>query len=318
MKTKEEIKEFLNNKVLVNISGNTPKVETISIDDFLEWFESKPKEENQDIITFEGKEYEFIESTCGECCINCDLRVLDFCTLSPRICCSDKRRDRKEGYFKLIKQKNLELIPNEFYYLKRDNFSWVIQFKELREKEFDPIFYYYMLKIHDNGLISDFNCANNGWVKATPAQKQQLIDKVQEETGKVWNEETKMFKDKAKDILVPESIKIIKYQNNQLGLVFNDNKQVLTFSEGVYIVHSVNRYENAFKCKLVAIRFKDLKDGDLFYDNSIESKQRLVDIRNYKIKIKNTDTISISSNNGIILDSCYNMQSIVYKLIPIK
>ncbi len=68
----------------------------------------------------------------------------------------------------------------------------------------------------------------------------------------------------------------------------------------------------------MAIRFEDLKDGDLFYDNSIESQQRLVDIRNYKIKIKNTDTISISSNNGIILDSCYNMQSIVYKVIPIK
>ena len=128
MKTKEEIKEFLNNKVLVNISGNAPNVETILIDDFLEWFESK------------------------------------------------------------------ELIPNEFYYLKRDNFSWVIQFKELREKEFDPIFYYYMLKIHDNGLISDFSCANNGWVKATQAQKQLLIDKVEKETDKVWNEETKKWK----------------------------------------------------------------------------------------------------------------------------
>ena len=88
------------------------------------------------------------------------------------------------------------LIPNEFYYLKKDNFSWVIQFKELREKEFDPIFYYYMLKIHDNTLNSNFSCDNNGWVKATPAQKQQLIDKVQEVTGKVWNEETKSFEDK--------------------------------------------------------------------------------------------------------------------------
>ena len=132
MKTKEEIKEFLNNKVLANISGNTQKVETILIDDFLEWFESE------------------------------------------------------------------ELIPNEFYYLKKDNFSWVIQFKEFREKELDPIFYYYMLKIHDNGLISDFSCANNGWGKATPSQKQQLIDKVQEKTGKVWNEDTKMFKDTIK------------------------------------------------------------------------------------------------------------------------
>ena len=50
---------------------------------------------------------------------------------------------------------------------------------------------------------------NNGWVKATPAQKQQLIDKVQEETGKVWNEDTKMFEDKPKDILVPENIPYI-------------------------------------------------------------------------------------------------------------
>ena len=198
MKTPKEIKEFLNNKVLVNISGNTQKVETISIEDFIEWFENKPKEENQDTITFEGKEYEFIESTCGNCCINCDLGELGNCTLFPRICCSEYRRDMREGYFKLIKQKELELIPYEFYYLKRDNFSWVIQFKELREKEFDPIFYYYMLKIHDNGLISDFSCANNGWGKATPAQKQLLIDKVQEETDKVWNEQTKSFEDKVK------------------------------------------------------------------------------------------------------------------------
>lgn len=252
MKTKEEIKEFLNNKVLANISGNTPKVETILIDDFLEWFESE------------------------------------------------------------------ELIPNEFYYLKRDNFSWVIQFKEFREKEFDPIFYYYMLKIHDNGLISDFSCANNGWGKATPSQKQQLIDKVQEVTGKVWNEKTKMFEDKPTDIIVPENIKIIKYQHNRLGLVFNDNKQVLTFSEGVYIVLPLDKWDKFISCRLEKTNFEDLKDGDLFYDNSIESQQRLVVIRNYKIKIKNTDTISISSNNGIILDSCHNMQSKVYKLIPIK
>lgn len=52
MKTPKEIKEFLNNKVLANINfatkeiinGNTPKVEIISIDDFLEWLENKPKE----------------------------------------------------------------------------------------------------------------------------------------------------------------------------------------------------------------------------------------------------------------------------------
>lgn len=207
MKTPKEIKEFLNNKVLANInftykeiiSGNTPKVETILIDDFLEWFESGV------------------------------------------------------------------LIPNEFYYLKRDNYSWVIQFKEFIVDDNASISFYYMLKIHDNGLISDDNCMNNGWVKATPAQKQQLIDKVQEETGKVWNEDTKMFEDKPKEILVPESIKIIKYQNDQLGLVFNDNKQVLTFSKGVYIVQPLDKLDKFIPCKLIESRFKELQDGDIFF-----------------------------------------------------
>ena len=328
MKTPKEIKDFLNNKVLANInftakeivSGNTPKVETISIDDFLEWFENKPKEENQDIITFEGKEYEFIECDYLSCCDNCDLAEDGYCTLSPRICRSDNRRDRREGYFKLIKPKNLELIRYEFYYLKRDNYSWVIQFKGFVENERDSISYYYMLKIHDNSLNYNCSCDNNGWTKATPAQKQLLIDKVAEEKDKILNEKTKMFEDKRKDILVPECIKIGRYNGKLLSLFFNENKQYLMFSlnQQTYIVQSADGYEKAFKCKLVAIRFEDLKDGDLFYDNSIESQQRLVDIRNYKIKIKNTDTISISSNNGIILDSCHNMQNRVYKVIPIK
>ncbi len=166
--------------------------------------EKQPKEENQDIITFEGKEYEFIEYTWGECCRNCALREHGSCTLSPLICCSEYRRDMREGYFKLIKPKNLGLIPNEFYYTEEDNYSWVIQFKEFIDDDNHPISYYYMLKIHDNDINSNFSCANNSWIKATPAQKQQLIDKVQEETGKVWKEDTKMFEAKA--------------------LVFNNNK----------------------------------------------------------------------------------------------
>ena len=178
MKTPKEIKEFLNNKVLANInftdkeiiSGNTPKVEAISIDDFIEWFVSGV------------------------------------------------------------------LIPYEFYYSQDNKYSWVIQFKEFIENEWDSISYYYMLKIHDNTLNYDFNCMNNGWVKATPAQKQQLIDKVQEETGKVWNEDTKMFEDKPKDILVPENINI--YTDNSLdplGISFNNDRQILAFRRVFYI-----------------------------------------------------------------------------------
>ena len=91
------------NTAIYTLKTAKRKIETISIDDFIEWFENKPKEENQDIITFEGKEYKFIKSTWGNCCINCDLRELDNCTLSPRISRSENRRDRNDGYFKLIK-----------------------------------------------------------------------------------------------------------------------------------------------------------------------------------------------------------------------
>ena len=112
---------------------------------------------------------------------------------------------------------------------------------------------------------------NNGWDKTAPAQKQQLIDKVQEETGKVWNEDTKMFEDKPKDILVPECIKIIKYQNNQLGLVFNDNKQVLTFSEGVYIVQPLDKLDKFIPCKLIETRFEELHEGDIFFEGIIKN-----------------------------------------------
>lgn len=258
MKTPKEIKEFLNNKVLANISGNIPKIETISIDDFLEWFESGV------------------------------------------------------------------LIPYEFYYSQDGKYSWVIQFKGFREKEFDPICYYYMLKIHDNTLNYNWTCHNNGWVKATPAQKQQLIDKVQEETGKVWNEETKMVEDKPKEILVPESIKIIKYHNNQLGLVFNDNKQVLTFLEGVYIVQPLDKSDKFIPCKLIETRFKELQDGDIFFDGN--TKQYLNTLLFYNIKIGSdryiyidTDDNPIHDNYSISNNSYYHEEEkIIYKVIPIK
>ena len=266
MKTPKEIKDFLNNKVLANInftakeiiSDNTPEVEAISIDDFIEWFESGV------------------------------------------------------------------LIPYEFYYSQDGKYSWVIQFKGFRENKGDSISYYYMLKIHNNTLNSNSNCNNNGWVEATPAQKQQLIDKVQEETGKVWNEDTKMFEDKPKDILVPECIKIIKYQNNQLGLVFNDNKQVLTFSEGVYIVQPLDKLDKFISCRLEKTTFEELHEGDIFFEGLI--KQHLNTLLFYNIKIGSgryiyidTDDNTIHDNYSILSDSDYpEEEEIFYKVVPLN
>ena len=50
----------------------------------------------------------------------------------------------------------------------------------------------------------------------------------------------------------------------------------------------------------------------------MEDSDKIEEYLGYDIHEVYTDTISISSNNGIILDSCYNMQSIVYKVIPLN
>ena len=260
MKTPKEIKDFLNNKVLVNISGNTPKVETISIDNFLEWFESGV------------------------------------------------------------------LIPNEFYYLQKGTNSWVIQFKEFIANEWDSIPYYYMLKIHDNGLISDFSCANNGWGKATPAQKQQLIDKVQEETGKVWNEDTKMFEDKPKEILVPCDIQIVKNNNRrQLGIGFNEYRQVVFFDKeaNVYQVLPITKHDYLQQCKLVLCRHEDLEVGDIFTTSYALLNNLLTDLDAYLMKLSE-ETICFIQDSDCVIISGYDFEDYVerkidfYKLVEVN
>ena len=268
MKTPKEIKEFLNNKILANInftakeiiSDNTPEVEAISIDDFIEWFVSGV------------------------------------------------------------------LIPNEFYYSQDGKYSWVIQFKEFIANERDSISYYYMLKIHDNTLNSNSNCNNNGWVKATPAQKQLLIDKVQEETGKVWNEDTKMFEDKPKDILVPECINI--YTDNSLdplGISFNNDRQILAFREefSIYEVFPNTILWEKIDCKLVPTLFSDLKVGDIFTNSFALFDNLLTELDSYLIKLSEENICFIQDSNCVItsfydLEDCAIQKVDFYIVVPLN
>ncbi len=64
--------------------------------DFLDWFESETKEDNQDTIIFEGKEYQFIECDWLECCSHCDLGKPNKCTFQPLICSRVSREDNKD------------------------------------------------------------------------------------------------------------------------------------------------------------------------------------------------------------------------------
>ena len=228
-----------------------------------------------------------------------------------------ERKDKKKGYFKLITQekaqhKELELISNEFYYCKTySNNKYIFQ-KGSRINKTDFLF---CLDLSWHMFYRDFIINKDSQIKelrlATKEEKQLLIEKVEKETSKVWNEETKTFEDKPKYILVPENIKIIKYQNNQLGLVFNDNKQVLTFSEGVYIVMPFDKLDKFISCRLEKTTFEKLEIGNIFciYDN-IEHEL------NYRVKISDSKCTWVGVD--LFTTSIKDYSQIVYKLISIK
>ena len=309
MKTPKEIKILLNNKVLANINLTA-------------------KEENQDIITFKGKEYEFIESTWGDFCINCDLRELDNCTLFPRICCSEYRRDMREGYFKLIKQKELELIGGEFYkdvYKGETAVISIIDKQSKWDNDYVHTTHSLIIDFKKNHILTcrgriAIDYFKKHYSLATPEEKQLLIDKVQEVTGKVWNEETKMFENKPKEILVPDNIKIVKFfpdiEAPNLGLVFNEGKQILNhrIEYNCYAVYPYVRFfYKEVKCKLIPTLFQDLKVGDMFfYDSDWGNLDKLI---NYSIYLGEWKFAFIY-NNGVMIDD--KPKKNVYKVVPIN
>ena len=179
--------------------------------------------------------------------------------------------------------KELELIEREFYtYTEPNGNIWIYQYRKWTTRT--SHFFALIISndnLYENGTVDGIE--GEGIIKiATLQQKQLLIDKVKEKIGKIWNEETKTFE---APILIPENIKIIKYQNNQLGLVFNDNKQVLTLSEGVYIVMPFDNLDKFISCMLEKTTFEKLEIGNIFcIDDNIEHEH------NYRVKI--SDSIS--------------------------
>ena len=339
MKTREEIQEFFKGKSYIQSrglfiagfirgKGLNPIEVPASIfgnnttTSFLEWFESEPKEEEQDTITFKGKEYEFIESTQGICCRNCDLIELGNCTLFPVICSSGNRRDRKQGYFKLIKPKELELIPNEFYTCNCLGYTYVFLKDNILNNNtlWWMTSFIYALRINDDVFLEKnrIGICPTKLKKASEEAKNVLIKEIKKRTGKIWNEQTKSFEDKPKDILVPESIKIGRYNGNLLSLFFNNNKQYLMFSlkQQTYIVQSADGYEKAFKCKLIPFKYEELQAGDIFFDGDIDSKENFANLENYILKIG--ENKNLFAHKDEIRSVFYTEEPIVYKLIPLN
>ena len=111
-------------------------------------------------------------------------------------------------------------------------------------------------------------------MKYTPKEKQLLINAVEKQEHKLFNEETKTFEDKPNDILVSENIKIVCYNKDKkdLGIVFNEDKQVLNFDFdcNIYLVNSYNdRLWSTIPCKLIKTTFSELKLGDIFFYGEI-------------------------------------------------
>lgn len=331
MKTTQEVIEYIQGKKyplfdLITIQGylhakgieeefNIGEGKLFLAKDFIEWFERRPKKEqikeNLDTIIINGKEYEFFEDKESHC-YKCDLMKIGRGRGDCKKKFCNNRSDNKEGYFKL-KEQELQLIPNEFYYFSSENAEFIIQFKKIGNYPTGSYNYFYLLNVGEKALFIDEWCSIFDMRLATPEEKQQLINAVEKQENKHWNESTKTFE---LQILVPENIKIIKYQNNQLGLVFNDNKQVLTFSEGVYIVQPLDKLDKFIPCRLEKTTFEKLEVGEIF----ISVKSNIKDLMSYDIKLSDNKLCYIATNTEISILDFNNLGDNIYfyKLIPIK
>jgi len=79
---------------------------------------------------------------------------------------------------------------------------------------------------------------------------------------------------KEDELLVPESINIESRvsigSGDELGIVFNGNKQVLFYNFGVWRVMSSHN-EDFIKCKLVPVKKKDLKVGYTYFMSMLKN-----------------------------------------------
>lgn len=273
------------------------------------------KEENQSIITVDGKEYEFIEYSDNRC-NHCDLyKNADVDCSYPCL------PGYKTGYFKQKKSKDLELIPNEFYY-KNDNdivnTQFVMQYKSINTDLNCSCNYFYLLNITTEHLYMNNWCLSDKYVLATPEQKQMLIDKVKEEKGLIYNESTKTFDQPCK-ILVPENIKIIKYYNDQLGLLFN-SKQVLVFDKKskTYLVLSLDMLDTFVNCELILCEYKELEVGDLFFAGIIEIEN--ADSTLYGVKLNDNQFVTTGNVVSIYVNDLSTSSAInyYYKVVQIN
>ena len=127
-----------------------------------------------------------------------------------------------------------------------------------------------------------------------------------------------------KEILVPSNIPIIKNGNRQLGIGFNECKQVLSFDKGVdaYQVLPVMKHDSFPQCKLVLCRYEDIKAGDIFTNSFALLNNLLTELDSYLIKLLKEDICFIQDSNCVITSSwdvedCAKQKVDYYKLVEV-
>lgn len=120
-------------------------------------------------------------------------------------------------------------------------------------------------------------------------------------------------------ILVPDCIKIEKNVKwwDKLGIIFNEDKQLLYYRDTDLPIYCVNRswLPDTIKCKLVPIERNDLKPWDTAFHCELDYEDDISDKRFYCKILDNVHYVYINSNDDII--TCYLSRSHRYKVTPL-
>lgn len=169
----------------------------------------------------------------------------------------------------------IDLIENEFYYIiMSDGAETIIQYKASNNNVIMSSYCYSPNRSkYQLGIIGTYSVEHiKSFRTSTPEEKQQFISAVEKEFNKTWNGK--------------EWIDCVEYLDERyetyfhkhgcgLSLLFNDNKQALSFEKdgGIFCITPANKwiiYADKVKCKLVEVKTNDLKAGDFFYSKTFD------------------------------------------------
>lgn len=175
---------------------------------------------------------------------------------------------------------------------------------------------YNCVEVNDGDHYTSYRNNKTNLIRlATDSEKQLLFDALEKE-GKYWDVEAlevKEFERVPDDIGIYKCNKLTKYNKGDgLYIGFNDNKQNLSISNGIYTVTLNNDSVcSRIDCYLKPINHEDVKVGDTILCGDKEY------LSNYYKIIENGCAYTSDENDVFVLNA-FGSQEKLFKLIPIK